>query len=171
MGRISVQSSKVIAEESTSPSPLNIIGYKSTKHRTVNFSVVIYLWNSATIISFFRRTWRRLTSLKRTAENRSCYHYYTVLLAFHCYNLLALLQRWLPVPCLWPSRSMVEVSAFWSWTYLHAALVRLIFRLRLRPVAIPDGFLGLFWAHRNVYHEIRHWITSWLVLVPCKSVA
>jgi len=54
-GRISVQ-------ESTSPSPLNIIGYKSN-HRTVN-SVVIYFMkiNSATIFfvySEFRRTWRR----------------------------------------------------------------------------------------------------------------
>ena len=62
---------------------------------------------------------------------------------------------------------MVEVSAFCSWTHLHMQLWYAWYSL----VAIPDGFLGLFWAHRNVYHEIRHWITSWLVLVPCKSVA
>jgi len=38
----------------------------------------------------------------------------------------ALRQRWLPGDCLEPSRSVVEVSAFRSWTCLHAAFVRLI---------------------------------------------
>ena len=48
-------------------------------------SVQSRLWNSATI----RRTWSSKAYLaEENRRNRSCYHYYTVLFAFHCYNLL-----------------------------------------------------------------------------------